>query len=228
MQNEAERTLLEAMDEMEVAFSHSLASKTDCNHVFMCFVPTVCIEPNKLEDSVRNMVVRYGEFSDNRSTDYLHFPVLGLRLWKLRILQAELKMTIRLTADSEAMPFRVFMTYESGYHLDISLYREVTNPITGQTVFQTYSIGRAGPLDGRGVHDPYLTKDQLQYKRFTAQSNSTTYVYDLPEMFRRALLSSWKQHNELRRPKDSSVPKENFVYQELILDSSQHGKRTTS
>ena len=61
LQNEAERTLLEAMDELEVAFSHPLASKTDCNHVFMCFVPTVCIEPTRLEDSVRGMVLRYGK-----------------------------------------------------------------------------------------------------------------------------------------------------------------------
>jgi acetyl-CoA carboxylase/biotin carboxylase 1 len=48
------------MDELEVAFSHPMASKTDCNHVFMCFVPTVCIEPSKLEESVRGMVLRYG------------------------------------------------------------------------------------------------------------------------------------------------------------------------
>ena len=60
LQNEAERTLLEAMDELELAFSHPLASKTDCNHVFMCFVSTVCIEPSKLEESVRSMVLRYG------------------------------------------------------------------------------------------------------------------------------------------------------------------------
>jgi hypothetical protein len=148
----------------------------------------------------------------------------GIRLWKLRILQAELKMTIRLTTDSEPMPFRVFMTYESGYHLDISLYREVTNQATGQTIFQTYNIGKTGPLDGRALHDPYLTKDQLQYKRFTAQSNGTTYVYDLPEMFRRALLLIWKQYLELNKLKDQSIPKDSFVYQELILDNTNQSK----
>ncbi|CAF2044519.1 unnamed protein product [Rotaria magnacalcarata] len=201
LQNEAERTLLEALDELEIAFSHPLAKKTDCNHVFMCFVPTVCIEPSKVEESIREMVLRY-----------------GMRLWKLRILQAELKMTIRLTPDSEPLPFRAFMTYESGYHLDISLYREVTNQTTGQTVFQTYNIGKPGPLDGRALHEPYLTKDQLQYKRFTAQSNSTTYVYDLPEMFRRALIVSWKQYSDLNKSKDQLMPKDNFICQELILD----------
>ncbi|CAF0807590.1 unnamed protein product [Adineta steineri] len=204
LQNEAERRLLEAMDELEIAFSHPLANKTDCNHVFMCFVPTVCMEPSKLEESVRGMVLRY-----------------GIRLWKLRILQAELKMNIRLTQDAEPTPFRVFMTYESGYHLDISLYREVTNQSTGQTVFQTYNVGKTGPLDGRALHDPYLTKDQLQYKRFTAQSNSTTYAYDLPEMFRRALLSTWKQYFEINKCKDQTIPKDNFVYQELILDNTK-------
>ena len=60
LRNEAENTLLEAMDGLEVALSHPLAKKTDCNHVFMGFVPIVCIEPRKLEESVREMVIRYG------------------------------------------------------------------------------------------------------------------------------------------------------------------------
>ncbi len=160
-------------------------------------------------------------FIEKKTFFYSEFE--GGRLLKLRILQAELKMNIRLTPDSEATPFRVFMTHESG-HLDISLYREVTNQATGQTVFQTYNIGEAGPLDGRALHDPYLTKDQLQYKRFTAQTNSTTYVYDLPEMFRRALAASWKQYIDLNRLKDQSIPRDNFVCQELILDNRKQSK----
>ena len=134
-------------------------------------------------------------------------------------------MTIRITPDSEPLPFRVFMTYESGYHLDISLYREVTNQATGQTIFQTYNVGKTGPLDGRALHDPYVTKDQLQYKRFTAQSNSTTYAYDLPEMFRRGLVVVWKQYLDSNKLKDQTIPKDNFVFQELILDNTKQGKK---
>ncbi|CAF1116980.1 unnamed protein product [Rotaria sordida] len=201
LKNEAERTLLEAIDELEIAFSHPLANKTDCNHIFMCFVPTVCIEPAKLEESVRGMVLRY-----------------GIRLWKLRILQAELKMTIRITPDSERIPFRAFLTYENGYYLDISLYREVTNQATGQTIFQSYTPGKTGPLDGRALHDPYVTKDHLQYKRFTAQSSNTTYVYDFPEMFQQALLLTWKQYFDRNKLQEHTIPKDVFTYQELILD----------
>ena len=41
LHNEAERLLLEAMDELEVAFSAADNNKIDCNHIFMNFVPYV-------------------------------------------------------------------------------------------------------------------------------------------------------------------------------------------
>lgn len=56
----------------------------------------------------------------------------GSRLWKLRVLQAELKINIRLTPNGNAIPVRLFLTNESGYYLDISLYKEVTDPSSGQ------------------------------------------------------------------------------------------------
>lgn len=56
----------------------------------------------------------------------------GSRLWKLRVLQAELKINIRLTPTGKQIPIRLFLTNESGYYLDISLYKEVTDSRTGQ------------------------------------------------------------------------------------------------
>lgn len=55
----------------------------------------------------------------------------GSRLWKLRVLQAEVKINIRQTTTDSATPIRLFITNESGYYLDISLYREVTDPRSG-------------------------------------------------------------------------------------------------
>lgn len=69
----------------------------------------------QIEESVRSMVMRYGS-----------------RLWKLRVLQAELKINIRLTPTGSAIPIRLFLTNESGYYLDISLYKEVIDPSCGQ------------------------------------------------------------------------------------------------
>lgn len=68
----------------------------------------------QIEESVRSMVMRYGS-----------------RLWKLRVLQAEVKINIRQTTTGRAFPIRLFITNESGYYLDISLYKEVTDPRSG-------------------------------------------------------------------------------------------------
>nr|XP_055054624.1 acetyl-CoA carboxylase isoform X7 [Misgurnus anguillicaudatus] len=192
LQNEGERLLLEAMDELEVAFSNT-PTHTDCNHIFLNFVPTVIMDPSKIEESVRSMVMRYGS-----------------RLWKLRVLQAELKINIRLTTTGNAIPIRLFLTNESGYYLDISLYKEETDPTTGQIMFQSYGE-KQGPMNGMLINTPYVTKDLLQAKRFQAQSLGTTYVYDFPEMFRQALFKLWG-------PGDS-YPKDVLMCNELVLDS---------
>ncbi|XP_068167308.1 acetyl-CoA carboxylase isoform X2 [Antennarius striatus] len=192
LQNEGERLLLEAMDELEVAFSNTTV-RTDCNHIFLNFVPTVIMDPSKIEQSVRSMVMRYGS-----------------RLWKLRVLQAELKINIRLTPTGNAIPVRLFLTNESGYYLDISLYEEVTDPSSGQVMFQSYA-GKQGPLHSMFINTPYVTKDLLQAKRFQAQTLGTTYVYDFPEMFRQALFKLWG-------PGDQH-PKDLLMCAELVLDS---------
>lgn len=191
LQNEGERLLLEAMDELEVAFSNT-SVRTDCNHIFLNFVPTVIMDPSKIEESVRSMVMRYGS-----------------RLWKLRVMQAELKINIRLTPTGKAIPIRLFLTNESGYYLDISLYKEVTDPSSRQIMFQSYG-DKQGPLHGMLINTPYVTKDLLQAKRFQAQTLGTTYVYDVPEMFRQALFKLWV-------PGDK-CPKDVLMCTELVLD----------
>ncbi|XP_047665602.1 acetyl-CoA carboxylase 1 isoform X7 [Tachysurus fulvidraco] len=207
LHNEAERLLLEAMDELEVAFNNTTV-RTDCNHIFLNFVPTVIMDPSKIEESVRSMVMRYGS-----------------RLWKLRVLQAELKINIRLTPTGKQIPIRLFLTNESGYYLDISLYKEVTDSRTGQVgpndrqiMFQAYG-DKQGPLHGMLINTPYVTKDLLQSKRFQAQSLGTTYVYDLPEMFRQALKKLWQSMDAYAHLPKCPLPSELLTSTELVLDS---------
>ncbi|XP_076867107.1 LOW QUALITY PROTEIN: acetyl-CoA carboxylase 1 [Brachyhypopomus gauderio] len=206
LHNEAERLLLEAMDELEVAFNNTTV-RTDCNHIFLNFVPTVIMDPSKIEESVRSMVMRYGS-----------------RLWKLRVLQAELKINIRLTPTGKQIPIRLFLTNESGYYLDISLYKEVTDSRTGQLgpkdrqiMFQAYG-DKQGPLHGMLINTPYVTKDLLQSKRFQAQSLGTTYVYDLPEMFRQALKKLWQSMDAYAHLPKCPLPSELLTFTELVLD----------
>lgn len=171
----SEIQMLEALDEIEVA-SGKVDKRTDCNHIFLNFVPTIIIEPHKIEESIRTIVLRH-----------------GLRLWKLRVLQAECKIKIRLTPDSPIMQLRLFLSNESGYSLELYTYQEVVDEMTGEMIFKSYG-DKQGPHHGLPVTTTYVTKDHLQFKRFAAQSQSTTYVYDYPEIFRQTLTKQWKDH----------------------------------
>ncbi|CAG4948776.1 unnamed protein product [Parnassius apollo] len=175
LQNEGERVLLEAMDELEVAFSHQLAKRTDCNHIFLNFGPTVIMDAAKIEESVLGMVMRYGP-----------------RLWKLRVLQAEIRFTLRMGPGAPTKNVRLCLSNGSGYSLDVYTYEEVSDPRTGVIMFQSYGP-RQGPMHGLPISTPYVTKDYLQQKRFLATSQGTTYVYDIPDMFRQCVERRWRE-----------------------------------
>ncbi|XP_058809434.1 acetyl-CoA carboxylase isoform X4 [Phymastichus coffea] len=208
LHNEGERVLLEAMDELEVAFSHPLAKRTDCNHIFLNFVPTVIMDPVRIEESVTSMVMRYGP-----------------RLWKLRVRQAEIKMTIRPAPGKPTTNVRLFIANDSGYSVDLHLYSEATDPKTGVIRFESYvpngntNNWRPGPMHGLPINTPYLTKDYLQAKRFQAQSAGTTYAYDLPDMFRQQIEKAWAKHVEESPNADQIVvPNPVLDSVELVLD----------
>ena len=55
------------------------------------------------------------------------------RLWKLRVLEAEIKINIRLSANEESIPIRLCVANESGYYLDLHLYKEVKDSKIGIT-----------------------------------------------------------------------------------------------
>ncbi|XP_015754053.1 PREDICTED: acetyl-CoA carboxylase 1-like [Acropora digitifera] len=216
MEKESEIQLLEALDQLEVSFSESV-KRTDCNHIFLHFVPCVIIEPNRIEESIRHIVTRYGR-----------------RLWKLRVLQAEMKVTIRLTPTGKKIPLRVFMSNGSGYYLDFNIYREVTDPRTGQIVFESYGQ-KQGPHHGLPISTPYVTKDHLQLKRFSAQTLGTTYVYDFPELFKQAISNEWMEWAK-GNEKGANPNKDVLKVTEYVLDESDqlmpmnrlHGENTVT
>ncbi|CAG9767703.1 unnamed protein product [Ceutorhynchus assimilis] len=200
LQNEGERVLLEAMDELEVAFSHPQSKRTDCNHIFLNFIPTVIMDPAKIEEAVTNTVLRYGP-----------------RLWKLRVLQAEIKVLIRPSPNAPTTPIRLCLANDSGYYLDINMYTEKVDPESGEIRFQAFGK-RQGPMHGLPIFTPYLAKDYLQQKRFQAQSNGTTYVYDYPEMFRQMVDLQWKQYSQQFISEQVSIPDKLMDFVELVLD----------
>lgn len=107
-------------------------------------------------------------------------------------------MTIRPAPGKATTTVRLSIANDSGYSIDLHLYTEATDAKTGIVRFESHGAGTRplGPMHGLPISTPYLTKDYLQAKRFQAQSAGTTYVYDLPDMFRQQVEKSWVKHIE--------------------------------
>ncbi|PAA64942.1 hypothetical protein BOX15_Mlig015514g1 [Macrostomum lignano] len=198
LKHEAERVILEALDSIELAFgTNPDAQRTDCNHIFINFVPTLTLTDMKqLEDTVLRMVYRYGD-----------------RFWKLRILQAEIKLCVRESPTGRGSPIRIVLSNESGVSLAYHVYNEVTDSKTGQTIFSAHeSASSPGPLQNMSLNTPYQTKDHMQVKRSLANNFGTTYVYDFPDLFMQALQTAWTSAA-------LSPPQELLQCRELVLST---------
>ncbi|XP_040575050.1 acetyl-CoA carboxylase [Lepeophtheirus salmonis] len=205
LKNEGERLLLESLDELEVAFTHPMAKKTDCNHIFLNFVPAVNMDPNKIADDVREMIYRYAS-----------------RLMKLKVKYAEIRIAIRHTGEKKNSIVRLCISNDAGYYLNMVIYKEYADPQTGVIKFITLGPEQ-GPLHGLPVSTPYMTKDFMEMKRSRAQAVDTSFVYDFPDIFKMGLREIWKDYHALQNNLNPAFRSDSEIFSctELVLDSNE-------
>lgn len=80
----------------------------------------------------------------------------GPRLWKLRVLQAELRMTIRPSPTSKTSNVRLSLANGSGYHLDICLYKEITDSKLGMVSVFTFKVINIKILHCSSGHNGFI------------------------------------------------------------------------
>ena len=207
LKNEGERLLLESLDELEVAFLSS-KQKTDCNHIFLNFAPTVTMDPQHIaKDIEEKIILRYAG-----------------RFLKFKVKYAEIRMSVRWPPTQKVPSnLRLSISNDAGYLLNMYIYKEVTDPHTGVLKFIT--VGNVqGPMHGLPVSTPYMTRDFLETKRSKAMALETTFVYDFPDMFKMNLRDIWKEHECASKACFADHPKsdaEMFSCVELVLDSEE-------
>ncbi|KAG5678324.1 hypothetical protein PVAND_008009 [Polypedilum vanderplanki] len=198
--NEGERVLLEAIEELEIAMALPQAKKTDSNHIFMAFLPCVIMDPIVTQTEINKMISTY-----------------ATRLWKLRVLQIEMKF-ILLTHKNEKKNYRLFVTSELGYFMDVSMYGEILDTRDNILKFKSINAELPGPFDNLPIATPYKTRDYIQRKRFLAQSKGTTYCYDFPDMFRQMSEKLWHEFITARLNEQIHRPNQVLIEcNELIL-----------
>jgi acetyl-CoA carboxylase/biotin carboxylase 1 len=140
----------------------------------------------------------------------------GKRLWRLHVTGSEIRIALE-DSEGNVTPIRCIIENVSGFIVNYHGYQEITTD-KGTTILK--SIGDKGPLHLQPVHQAYPTKESLQPKRYQAHLIGTTYVYDFPDLFSKALHNVWIK----ARNTDPSLilPKSFLESKELVLDEHDH------
>jgi acetyl-CoA carboxylase / biotin carboxylase 1 len=201
--SEADRLMNDILDALEVIGNNN----SDLNNIFINFSQVFPLQPKDVEDALTGFVDRF-----------------GVRLWRLRVTGAEIRILCTDPSTNAPYPLRVVINNTYGFIIQTELYVERKSE-KGEWIF--YSLGDAskvGSMHLRPVATPYPTKEWLQPKRYKAHLMGTQYVYDFPELFRQAFQNSWTKSiatipslAEKRPPVGECIE-----YSELVLDDTDN------
>ncbi|ORZ00046.1 acetyl-CoA carboxylase [Lobosporangium transversale] len=199
--SETDRLLNDILDALEIV--GATYKQSDCNHLFINFIPTFQLDANEVESALKGFIDRHGK-----------------RLWRLRVTGAEIRFNVqsKSTNGAEAtdpIPLRFIISSISGYVLNVDTYREVQTE--KGAIFK--SVGTPGPYHLLPVNQPYPTKEWLQPRRYKAHLMGTTYVYDFGELFRQAIRTQWS--HAVRQNSSLKAPSQVLEMRELVLDDKQ-------
>ncbi|KAG6886203.1 hypothetical protein C0993_010765 [Termitomyces sp. T159_Od127] len=191
--SETDRLVTSVLDALEVVSAQYRGA--DCNHIFMNFVYNLAVTYEDVLAAISGFIERHGK-----------------RLWRLHVTGSEIRITLE-DNEGNVTPIRCIIENVSGFIVNYHGYQEITTD-KGTTILK--SIGDKGPLHLQPVHQAYPTKESLQPKRYQAHLIGTTYVYDFPDLFSKALHNVWVKS----RATDPSlnVPKVFLESRELVLD----------
>ncbi|KAG8091440.1 hypothetical protein GUJ93_ZPchr0012g20998 [Zizania palustris] len=189
--NSVVRSLMAAIDEIEL-HAHNEAVRSGYSHMYMCI-----LKEQQLVDLIpfSRMMDEVGE-DEATACALLKNMVLnihehvGVRMHRLSVCQWEVKLWLDCNGESSGA-WRVVVTNVTGHTCTVDIYREVEDSDTHQLAYHSVT-STPGPLHGMALHQPYKPLDAIDLKRYSARKNETTYCYDFPLAFDRALNKLWK------------------------------------
>lgn len=191
--SETDRLVTSVLDALEVVSAQY--RNADVNHIFLNFVYNLQVSYEDVLEAISGFIERHGK-----------------RLWRLHVTGSEIRIALE-DQEGNVTPIRCIIENVSGFVVNFHGYQEIT---TDKSTTILKSIGEKGPLHLQPVNQAYPTKESLQPKRYQAHLIGTTYAYDFPELFSKALCNVWIK----ARTFDSSLilPKKLLEAKELVLD----------
>jgi acetyl-CoA carboxylase/biotin carboxylase 1 len=185
-------SILDALEVVGVKYRNS-----DCNHIFMNFIYNLSVSYEAVLAAVSGFIERHGK-----------------RLWRLHVTSSEIRIALE-DSEGNVTPIRCIIENVSGFIVNFHGYQEITTD-KGTTILK--SIGEKGPLHLQPVNHPYSTKESLQPKRYQAHLIGTTYVYDFPDLFSKAMQNVWTKARSNNT--SLSLPRTYLESKELVLDEN--------
>ncbi|KAJ3342820.1 acetyl-coenzyme-A carboxylase [Gonapodya sp. JEL0774] len=199
--SEGDRVITDSLDTLDV-LSADLQSNTDCNHIYINFIPTFVLELSDIEKALKSLTIRN-----------------GTRLFRSRFTDAELRFVLQPADSSQApYPVRFFIHNVTGYTIKIEKYKEV---LSSDGLWYLESL--TSPPESRHkqpVYSLHQTKEPLANRRHKAHLLGTTFVYDFPGIFRQAIQSIWNKY--AKRNPGIAVPGTLLTSTELALDAKNN------
>ena len=185
--SEGKQILNDVLDALEIVTESQ--KNTDCNHLFINFMPVFDLDLESAKTAVQNLVDGHRK-----------------RFWKLRVTDGEIRFTIQSHGELEPKFVRFLIANPTGFHTEIEIYVEKLDIDRASTLHSIKVEGSKGKKNGASTQFVYPSKTSIQSKRYKAHVMGTTYVYDFPELFRRAVNKAWREsqkvHLGLGRPKE--------------------------
>ncbi|GJE90324.1 acetyl CoA carboxylase [Phanerochaete sordida] len=191
--SETDRLVNNVLDALELVSAKQ--RNADTNHIFINFIYNLSVTYEDVLEAISGFIERHGK-----------------RLWRLHVTGSEIRIVLE-DSEGNVTPIRCVIENVSGFIVNFHGYQEITTD-KGTTILK--SIGEKGPLHLQPVHHPYPTKESLQPKRYQAHLIGTTYVYDFPELFAKALSDVWQKARRINP--SLSLPKKVLESRELVTD----------
>ncbi|OCB90590.1 acetyl CoA carboxylase [Sanghuangporus baumii] len=191
--SETDRLVTSILDALEVV--GATYRNADCNHISINFIYNLGVTFEQVLQAVSGFIERHGK-----------------RLWRLHVTGSEIRICLE-DSDGNVTPIRCVIENVSGFIVHFHAYQEIT---TDKGTIILKSIGDKGPLHLQPVDQPLATKESLQPKRYQAHLVGTTYVYDFPDLFAKALQNNWNRQRAINP--GLVIPKMIFESKELVLD----------
>ena len=198
--SQAERVMVDAIKSLEVAVRDKRFASAQNHHIFLKVITEVTYEPEDVDGLLRKLGETYGK-----------------RLWKLRVGKLELAGKVKRGNSVTSLRFTV--TNPTGYDFEVDGYIEIKDNKTNTAFLHSFT-GPNAPQDQRPVSEPYPLPDALQWKRFAAQNQGTTYCYDFLALYKVAVRNSWESYQATLKSRGVNVkiPNKFIEYKELVLN----------